>query len=218
MARKHVPITADYPYHITARTVNREAFPINLGEAWDIYTEQLNFCRSAYSIDIFAFVMMTNHFHLLCKCQHPNLDKFMHHFMRETSRYINGAAGRINQLYGGNYYKSLIDSDKYFQAAYKYIYRNPIAARLTERAEDYKFSTLRSTIGVDPIKIPIHDELALNAGSLDKLLRWINTPYSPEHVKNIKDGLRRSKFSLVKDQITKRHPLEDLDLNFDLDI
>jgi putative transposase len=205
MPRRFVPITADLPYHITARTVNKEGFKIEMDEAWNIFLSQLKFSCFSFSIEVLAFVLMPNHFHLLCKCKEPNLDKFMHSFMLETSRHINFFSGRINQLYGGSYHKSLIRDLIYFETVYKYVYRNPVAAGLVDSVEKYKYSTLRSVIGLDVMRLPIHDDFFLSAINLDHPIKWINESFGEQKSRMVKTALRHSVFKFPRNKNTKRN-------------
>jgi len=57
-----------------------------------------------------------------------NLSPAMQFFMREVSKQIGRHSGRINRLWGSPFFSSVISSPHYFLHAYKYTYRNPVAA------------------------------------------------------------------------------------------
>ncbi|WP_081111818.1 transposase [Bdellovibrio bacteriovorus] len=57
----------------------------------------LCFIHHAYKGEIYAFVLMSNHFHLLIRFPENNMSEAMTYFMRESSRMISRQAGRINQ-------------------------------------------------------------------------------------------------------------------------
>jgi REP element-mobilizing transposase RayT len=63
----------------------------------------------AYKAEIHAFVLMSNHFHLVVSFPENNMSEAMNYFMRETSRMISRDAGRINQTYGSRYFRSIIE-------------------------------------------------------------------------------------------------------------
>ncbi len=197
MPRKHVPVSNHNFYHLTARSVNKEPFKIRLEDAWDIFSTELLFLSALREIEIAAFVMMPNHFHLIARTPNRPIGMVMRDFMLGTSRFLNFEANRINQVYGGPYHKSLIGDLRYFSNAYKYVYRNPVASHIVQRAEDYPFSTLPSVIGLKFSNLAIHDEHVLGAQSIDQILSWINKPYSSDKSAAIKAGLRHSTFKFA---------------------
>ncbi len=132
-----------------------------MNEVWSIFENYLFFIYHAYSVEIFAFVLMSNHFHMLVRAPKNNLSETMNYFMRETSRQIGRDAGRINQTYGSRHFKSEIRPVIYFLNAYKYLYRNPVEAGLSVEVESYKYSTLSILLGQQKSLIPLVDDQTL---------------------------------------------------------
>ena len=137
-----------------------------------------------------------------------NLDKAMNYFMRETSRVIGFRSGRINQVYGGPYYWSLMRSPNYFLHAYKYVYRNPIEGKIAKRAELYRFSTLPALLGQARTIIPVvNDETLFD--DVDGQLKWLNEVYPSDEIRiDIKNALRKKEFHFAKDGHGNPHRLE----------
>jgi REP element-mobilizing transposase RayT len=173
-------------------------------EVWDIFSRYLYFVTLAYGIRIHSFVLMNNHFHLLVTTPEANLDKAMNYLMREVSRCIGHEAGRINQIFGAPYHRTVIKNRLYYQHAYKYVYRNPIEAGICQKAQDYPFSTIRGILGFDHLPFPAFDNLDLivNPG---KQLEWLNTPY-PEAscLEDIRLALKHEEFEFHADPISRR--------------
>ena len=92
-----------HPYHITSRCNNKEFFPLPLREVWPIMLNRLRQTHEAHNLAIHAFVLMGNHFHLLCHTPKSNIDEAMHFFLRMTSVDINIRARTKNHLWGGRY-------------------------------------------------------------------------------------------------------------------
>ncbi|WP_413557054.1 transposase [Bdellovibrio sp. HCB209] len=204
MPRKIIPNSTELPYHITARCLNKDNFPIPISQVWNIMEDYLFFISNAYKIDVLSFVLMSNHFHLIARSPDGNLSEAMNYFMGETSRQISNASGRINQLYGGRFHKSLIDSNFYLHHVYKYVYRNPIEACISIRAEEYEFSTLHRKLGKGKLNFPISPDSFLQS-DIDKVLRWVNeTPASGEE-DLIRTALKKKVFKVSgKNQKTGR--------------
>jgi REP element-mobilizing transposase RayT len=197
-----------YPYHVGGRSINRERFSLRIDHVWEIFETQLYFAHHRYGALIHACVLMSNHYHLLISTPEGNLSEVMQNFSRETSRWLNLEAGRINQSYGGRHYRSIIQCDHYFRHAYKYVYRNPVKAGLCERVEDYPFSTLHGLLGQQRLFIPLAEDRILMP-DIEKTLVWLNQAPSDENWRVVGRALHRSRFWLPKNRDTKKdHVLE----------
>jgi putative transposase len=203
MPRRQYEATALHPYHLGARCLNREWFRLPLPVVWEIFSEQLYFAHHAFNLCIHNFVLMSNHFHLVASTPDKNLSQTMNYFMRETSRLISRYSGRINQVYGAPYHRSLIRSEHYFMHAYKYVYRNPVEAGICSKVEDYQFSTLFGLLGRGHLLIPLAED-SLITGDANIYLDWLNKNYAADHKLQIKRALARSSFKFSLDRSNKR--------------
>lgn len=209
MPRKSVPASPEFPYHICARCLNKEWFKIPVREVWDIMEDYLYFGAHNFGIQIHAFVLMSNHYHLLLTAPRANLSQFLNHFMRETSKEIGRASGRINQVYGGRNHKTILPTDHYFMNTYKYIYRNPVRAGLSDFVEAYPYSTLHGLLGLRKIFIPIiNDRILFNNGLDQSALKWLNTPSQITHEIEMRKALRKAVFKFGQTRDKKRSDLE----------
>lgn len=194
-----------FPQHITARSINKESFFIPLPDVWDIMTNHLFFLHHSFNIELLAFLLMPNHFHLIARSPESNLSEAMNYFMRETSKAIGRSAGRINQIYGARYHRSEIDSYRYFTTAYKYLYRNPVRSGLCNQVEEYPYSTLPGLLGLRPLHIPLQPDALLFAPNFSQeTLNWLNQPTPPEIDEQIRRALRRKKFEFPNHASGKR--------------
>jgi REP element-mobilizing transposase RayT len=208
MPRKKFIRTAEYPYHVTGRCINREWFSIPLPEVWGIFSDYLHFISHAYEVRIHSFVLMSNHFHLLISTPKANLDEAMEYLLREVSRHIGRDSGRINQVFGGPYHWTVIKNGVHYSHAYKYVYRNPVQAGMCKRVQDYPFSTLRGLIGIDRLTVPAFDNLGLVQDPFLQL-KWLNLAYEEEAREMIRLALRRKEFAFPRDEKTKRQSVLD---------
>lgn len=179
-----------HPYHVTSRCNNKEFFPIPLQDVWGIMINQLQKEVKEQSLCIHAFVLMGNHFHLLCHTPKGNLDQIMQRFLRTTSVQINIRSRTINHLWGGRYKWSLIESQTHYFQVYRYIFQNPIRAGICNRVEEYPYSTLK------PGPLPIHSFISMSFGGAEGELLWLNEKYETEDQELIKLGLRKSQFDV----------------------
>lgn len=203
MARAGTPKSPLFPYHLTSRCINRESFPIPIQEVWRIMSEYLWFIHYAFNIKILAFLLMRNHYHMLAIAPDQNFAEAMNYFLRETSRQIGFEADRINQTYGGRYFRSQIETHHYYLNAYKYLYRNPVEAGVCHRVEDYPFSTLHGLLGQSQILIPIEYDHTLFS-DVAGTLYWLNTSPQDEHREAMRRALKRRIFKLPINKSTGR--------------
>ncbi|MGE0764572.1 MAG: transposase [Bdellovibrionales bacterium] len=195
MPRMPVQVTTEFPYHISARGVNRGPFPLPMEETWEIMQDYLYGLTHIHHARLHSFVLMQNHFHLLASFPDGNLSAAMQYFMGETSRQINFYSKRINQTYGGRFFRSILRSNHYYLLAYKYVYRNPVKARLCSRVEEYPFSTLHGLLGFRRMIVPVVEDTTLFL-DVEGCLEWLNSAPKDQDLEAVRLALRKSEFSL----------------------
>jgi putative transposase len=99
-----------------------------------------------YQVDIYAYCVMSTHYHLLVQINELNLPEFMHFLGSSYANYLvrNGWYGHI---FAGRYRALLIDREEYMLTVNRYIHLNPVSAAIAERPEDYRWSSYRLFIG-----------------------------------------------------------------------
>ncbi|MGE3609122.1 MAG: transposase [Bacteriovoracaceae bacterium] len=185
-----------HPYHVIARCNHKDFFPIHLEAVWEIMVKQLKHAHQEHQLAIHAFVLMGNHFHLLCHTPGANLDKIMHGFQRQTSIRILSRVQSENHLWGGRYKWSLIQSQQHYYQVYRYIFQNPIRAGLVNRVEDYPYSTISREVN-----FPLHSFIPMSFAGREGELLWLNQIYEKDDEKLIRGGLRKSQFDVSQKKI-----------------
>ncbi|MEZ4873080.1 MAG: hypothetical protein R2827_12745 [Bdellovibrionales bacterium] len=114
------------------------------------------------------------------------------------------ATGSITSMRGRNH-KSLITTSEYYAHCLKYVYRNPVKAKICELAENYKWSTLSQHNSkmiqlVSPITTGHQEHLPDNK---TELLQWINTPLPNEIDAALSLASKKPIFSIKTQQHTK---------------
>jgi putative transposase len=214
MPRKTLIRSNVLPYHVTARVNNREPFHLPLPQVWKIMGNECLNLHLVYDVEFHSLVVMPNHFHMILTVPEHDLGQVMNVFMSSVTRLSNLLSGRSGHLFGTRYYWSLINNSRYFGHAYKYVYRNPVRARICEQVEDYRFSTLQGSLGVRHLPFPLFYtrvamELALPSVDSHEQLEWLNRPFPTEAEALIQKGLRRTVFDTIIDRST-REPISAL--------
>ena len=169
MARLPRFIIPDQPQHIIVRGNNRE--PIFLADTdYYFYLEILKNACEKHNCDLHAYVLMTNHVHLLITPHTEHgLSKVMQMIGRYYVQHFNYTYQRTGTLWEGRYKATLIDSEQYLLTCYRYIELNPVRAKgLVEAPEDYIWSSYRyNTMGKGSRIVTPHDEY-LKLGQSDE--------------------------------------------------
>ncbi len=96
-------------------------------------------------VDMLAFVLMSNHIHMLLACRDvEQARKAVFLFKQLLSTYLRNRYGLSHVLHDSSDSISLIDSMKYLRNCIAYIYRNPISARICALPEEYRWSSYNS--------------------------------------------------------------------------
>lgn len=167
-----------------------------MDEMWKVSCGLLSYCSHTFLVQVHSFVLMPNHYHMIVLTPMANLSKFMGYFNRELSRVIGNSTGRINQKFGSRYHSSVIGSLRHYRTAYRYVYRNPVAAGLCRQVENYPYSTLLCALGWESAGFPIFDTQFEHVQDRPHQLAWLNRAYGAEEAKLIRKALKKPHFSL----------------------
>ncbi len=144
MARKPRYYLADVPCHVIQRGNNRE--PCFFAEAdYRYYLECLTDACRKYGCSVHAYVLMTNHVHLLVTpSRKDGISSVMQSVGRRYVQYINYSQGRSGTLWEGRHKASIIESAAYLLTCSRYIELNPVRAGMVDRPADYRWSSYRA--------------------------------------------------------------------------
>lgn len=138
----------------------------------DIFIEVVRFYQASRGLQVFAYVIMTNHVHMIISCPHGDLSGIIRDLKKNTSRKIikvlqsnfesrkdwmlevfrNWAASHSRnknfQFWTHENHAVLLYSNKFIQQKLSYIHNNPVKAGLVENPEDYLYSSARNYAGL----------------------------------------------------------------------
>lgn len=144
------PLRIEFPgavYHVTSRGDRREPiYRDDLDRA-----AQLNVIAEAlerFDARLLAYCLMGNHYHLVLQTRRANLSRLMRHINGVYTQAFNRRHGLVGHLFQGRFKAILVDQDNYLVALCRYVERNPVAAGLVERAQDWAWSSCRAHLGL----------------------------------------------------------------------
>lgn len=163
MARKPRFEVVGLPQHIVQRGNNRQPC-FRDDEDRRRYLADLEEALHAHDVDLHAWVLMSNHVHLLAT---PRTSRGVSRMMQKLgSRYVrwfNDRHERSGTLWDGRFRASLVETDSYLLACMRYIELNPVRANMVRNPGDYRWSSFAANaLGCpDPLVVPHPTYLAL---------------------------------------------------------
>lgn len=186
------------PLHVTHRGVNRAATFLD-DEDFSHYRQRLGDALAAHGIALHAYVLMSNHVHLLLTPPAPGLLSAA--MCALGQRYVpafNRKHGRTGTLWEGRFKSCLVDSERYLLTVHRYIELNPVRAAMTAEAERYRWSSAPASLGLaaDPIVTFHPTYLAMGPDPAQRGQRyreWLQQALSEEDLQAIRDHLRQER-------------------------
>ena len=141
MARLPRYALAGQPQHVIQRGNNRS--PIFFAaEDYKFYLECLRDGCDRYDCAVHAYVLMTNHVHLLVTPKAADgISRLMQSVGRRYVQYVNFTYRRTGTLWEGRYKAVPMDSESYVMACYRYIELNPVRAAMVVHPDGYRWSS-----------------------------------------------------------------------------
>ena len=130
-------------YHITAR--GNEKRPIfRIEPDFHRFVGRFERIYERYGVVIHAYVLMTNHYHLLLETPWANLSTALHDLNTAYTNYFNRRHDRVGHLFQGRYRSIVVEKDLYLLELSRYIHLNPVRAEMVKRPEAYRWSSYPS--------------------------------------------------------------------------
>ncbi len=156
---------AGLPLHVIQRGNNRGACFLSRQD-YGVYLGMLDELSNLFGCRLHAYVLMTNHVHLLLTpCGEDGASAMMKHLGQRYVQYVNRTHRRTGSLWEGRYRSSIIDSSNYLLRCQRYIELNPVRAGIVAGPDEYAWSSYgTNALGV-PSKflLPHPEYLALGA-------------------------------------------------------
>ena len=108
-----------------------------------LFLDLLEDLTERYNLQVHAYVLMGNHYHLLLKTKEANLSKAMQWFGTIYTRKFNLKNHLSGHLFQGRFRSIIVENDTYLLRLSCYIHRNPLRAGIVERLADYPWSSYR---------------------------------------------------------------------------
>lgn len=135
----------------------------------ELFVKNLQYCQQAKGLQIFAWVLMTNHAHLIIRTPELMLSDVIRDFKKHTAKKIfeamieNPTESRRNWLrwlltkdeniwfWEEGYHGEEVNSKPFFLSKQQYIHQNPVRAGYVANEADYLYSSAYYSPGVKPM-------------------------------------------------------------------
>ncbi|RJG15576.1 transposase [Massilia cavernae] len=144
MARRARLVLPSVPLHIIQRGNNRHPCFIEYGD-YKVYLSMLQDCAVRTDCEVHAYVLMTNHVHLLVTpLEADSASELMKILGQRYVQYINRKYIRTGTLWEGRFRSCLVEDARYLLTCYRYIELNPVRAGIVGHPMQYRWSSYRS--------------------------------------------------------------------------
>lgn len=173
MSTKYKATTTEEAYFITITTVGWIDVFTRLNQKYNIINA-LNYCQKNKGLEIYAYVMMSNHLHLLCKATNGFvLSDIIRDFKKFTSKkilqtineepesrrewmleYFQKACQHLKReqqfkVWQDGYHAELVETNLFIKQKVNYIHNNPVKDKIVNEPEEYYFSSARNYAGLE---------------------------------------------------------------------
>lgn len=147
MPRAPRAVVPDIPHHLTQRG-NRQAQVFFGDDDRRLYLAWLREYADKAGIDVLAYCLMPNHVHLVAVPHEPDgFQRLLRPLHARYAQHVNRRFGWSGHLWQGRFFSAAMD-EPYFWTAMRYVERNPVRAGMTQRAEDYRWSSAQAHCGL----------------------------------------------------------------------
>ena len=174
MPRKPRMYMSGVPCHVIQRGNNRDVC-FYAEHDYQFYLDCLHTACTKYDVLLHAYVLMTNHVHLLMTPNEASgISSVMQSVGRRYVQYINKTYRRSGTLWEGRHKASLISAEDYLLACMRYIELNPVRANMVRHPADYKWSSYRVNAQAEYAKmITFHDVyIAIHSNKQQRMLGY----------------------------------------------
>ena len=190
MARKIRVEDAGF-HHILNRSVNREVI-FATDEDKEKFIEIVCEVSNHYDFTIHAYVIMSNHYHLLLENRRENLSHGMRAINASYAQYYNKKYKRTGHLWQDRFKSWFVFDENYLFTLFKYFEFNPIKAGITKKAGVYPYTLLHDILK-DKLRVCTRDSFVLQwYQSTSELLKSVGITMSEDDFTRVEEFQKKA--------------------------
>ena len=103
-------------------------------------------------IECWNYCVMPNHYHVTLCPTRPNLSEAIRRINSAYAQWWNNRHERVGHVFQGRFKDQIVQRDEYLLVLCRYVALNPVRAGLSERPEDWEWSSYAATLGLRPLR------------------------------------------------------------------
>ena len=165
-------------YHVLNRGNDRKAIFRQAGD-FDEFLSVVAIAVTRYPLEVFAYCLMPNHFHLVVRpSDNDTLARWIHWLLTVHAQAHRRRYDTAGHIWQGRFKAFPIEDDNHLLTVVRYVERNALRANLVARAEDWRWGSLRERLGRErrgllgdlPFELPRDWRAQVNAVESDSTL------------------------------------------------
>jgi REP element-mobilizing transposase RayT len=201
-------------YHIINRGVEQRKIFMD-DEDHMKFLEILQESAEVYRFEIYAYVLMYNHYHLLLKTSALNLSLLMRQINAKYSMYFNKKYKRVGPLWQGRFKSWYVYDKSYLKSLVKYIEFNPVKANTVKSTGEFKWAMATKKNDLDCLNYELVESIDLKKDLSKKELQEVDDLFNTELtvlntlvIPKVKKKLE-THFETLKREVAIAHAIED---------
>ncbi|MFQ6607138.1 MAG: transposase [Fidelibacterota bacterium] len=154
-------------YHLYNRGVDRRDIFFD-NRDYLFFLKRFKLFKTRYKVSVISYCLMPNHFHLFLKqnSEKHSIGKMIGDLTNSYTKAINVKYERIGVLFEGPTKSKSVEENSHFLWLVKYILTNPVRAGLSQKVEDWEYSSAQDLLG-------LRDGTLVEKG---EVLSWFESP------------------------------------------
>ncbi len=170
-------------YHVMARGNDGRKVFLNDSD-YEAFLNGLAAARKRYPFNLYAYVLMSNHFHLLLEVQRASTARVLQSLLTGYARRFNRTHHHRGHLFQGRYQAIVCDRDSYLLELVRYIHLNPVRAKMVQQPGEWQWSGHGEYLGKDQRGLidpgPVMEEFGTAARYEAFIREGVKDPYRAE--------------------------------------
>ena len=164
-------------YHIVNRGVERRKIYMDDDDRMQ-FLDILQDSAEVYDFEIYSYVLMDNHYHLLIKTSALNLSLLMRQINARYSMYFNKKYKRVGPLWQGRFRSWYVYDEQYLKSLVKYIEFNPIKANMTQKISEFSWAMSSRVVQMQGLNYTLIESVDLKEDLNKKELQEIDNLFN----------------------------------------
>jgi putative transposase len=157
--RLHVP---GLLHHVFSRG-NNKACIFEDDDDYKFFLELLSRTTGRFRVECVAYCLLWNHYHLLLIPHEFTISRLMQQLNSRYCQRFNRRHHRVGHVLQGRFGSPIIGDGAYARSVLRYVALNPVAAGLVKTPDDWRWSSYRATLGLEPAPVFLSLEPAWSA-------------------------------------------------------